>query len=63
MPTPNEILLKNLQPFLFVLKEGNDIKKNPLNYSLLMLQTTNTEFIPSPDQTAYPTLPGKNLIN
>lgn len=44
----NEILLKNLHPYLFVLKEGKSIKEDFLDYSLLMLQVTNHEVIASP---------------
>lgn len=41
---------------MFVLKEGTQIKKDFLDYSLLMLLATSTEVIHSPDQsvTTYP---------
>jgi hypothetical protein len=44
----NEMMLKSLHPYLFVLKEGTTFHKNCLDYSLLMLQVTNAEIIRSP---------------
>lgn len=35
-------------PYLFVLKEGKTIQKDYLDYSLMMLQLTLVEHIPSP---------------
>lgn len=40
-------LLNLLHPYQFVLKEG-DIRKNSLDYSLLLLQVTCHEIIKSP---------------
>lgn len=37
-----------LHPYLFVLKEGKDIKDNLMDYSLLMLRVNATEVINSP---------------
>lgn len=37
-----------LHPFMFVLKEGKNIKSNYLDYSLLLLQVGLTDIIPSP---------------
>jgi hypothetical protein len=48
-PKYHETMLKNLHPYLFVLKEGNAFHDNYLDYSLLMLQVTNTEIIRSPN--------------
>lgn len=45
-----------LHPYLFVLKEGKDIKDNLLDYSLHMLRINATEVINSPGTTiANPT--------
>ena len=47
-------LLKSLQllvhPYVFILKEGDDIESNPLDYSLLMLKLGTTERLQSPNQ-------------
>lgn len=56
----NEILLKNLHPYLFVLQEGKKIQENFLDYSLLLLQTTNAEIIPSPNYKEFITIPMPN---
>lgn len=41
--------IKNLiHPYIFVLKEGNDIEKNRLDYSLMMLKIGPSEHFPSP---------------
>lgn len=37
-----------LHPYLFVLKEGGEIHNNLLDFSLLMLQVSPPEIIPSP---------------
>jgi hypothetical protein len=39
---------KSFQPYLFVLKEGQGIKDDYLDYSLLMLQVTQAEILCSP---------------
>lgn len=57
-PKNHEALLKNLHPFLFVLKEGKRIKEDFFDYSLLMLQVTNAEVIRSP----HPPLTGAKKI-
>lgn len=44
-----------IHPYVFVLKEGNEIHKDFLDYSLLMLQVGQAELLPSPNKT--------NLIN
>ncbi len=44
----NEDLKHILQPFLFVLKEGTEIREDFLDYSLLMLQVSCAETIKSP---------------
>ena len=33
------------RPYIFILKEGKEIKKNSLDYSLMLLQTGQAEFI------------------
>ncbi len=45
---PNKDLQAILHPYLFVLKEGGDIEKNLLDYSLLMLHVSAPEVIHSP---------------
>jgi hypothetical protein len=37
-----------LHPYIFVLKEGNEIQKDFLDYSLLMLQVGQADILPSP---------------
>lgn len=37
-----------LHPYVFLLKEGNQIKDNYLDYSLLMLQIGQLAILPSP---------------
>lgn len=37
-----------LHPYMFVLKEGNEIAKDLLEYSLLMVSVGNPQTIPSP---------------
>lgn len=37
-----------LHPYIFVLKEGLEINKNYLDYSLLLLQVGKPDIIPSP---------------
>ena len=44
----NKDLKVILHPYLFVLKEGKKIQKDFLDYSLLMLQVSSLEVIPSP---------------
>lgn len=39
-----------LHPYLFVLKEGNEIKKDYLDYSLLMFQVGHVPVLPGPSQ-------------
>lgn len=48
---PNKDLTLMLHPYLFVLKEGKEIKTDLLDYSLMMLQVTSPEVIRSPDVT------------
>lgn len=45
-PRSAEVILKNLYPYQFILQRG--ISDNQLDYSLLLLQVTNTEVIHSP---------------
>ena len=49
---------KNLQlilhPYVFVLKEGIEIKDNFLDYSLMILQVTSPETIKSPQRSLSP---------
>ena len=37
-----------LHPYVFVLKEGNQIHKDYLDYSLLLLQVGQADILPSP---------------
>lgn len=37
-----------LHPYVFVLKEGKEIHKNYLDYSLLLLQVGQADILPSP---------------
>lgn len=45
---PNNPLKSILHPYIFVLKEGQKIKKDFLDYSLMMLFLHSRETIPSP---------------
>lgn len=47
----NKDLKQLLHPYLFALKEGPGIKKDFLDYSLLMLQVTSPEIIRSPHRS------------
>lgn len=47
----NKDLKLLLHPYLFALKEGPGIKKDFLDYSLLMLQVTSPEVIKSPHRS------------
>lgn len=38
-----------LHPYIFVLKEGTEINKNFLDYSLLLLQVGQPDVLPSPN--------------
>lgn len=38
------------QPFVFVLKEGKEIRKDFLDYSLVLIQVYHTEVIRTPTQ-------------
>jgi hypothetical protein len=40
-----------LHPYVFVLKEGKEIHKNYLDYSLLLLQVGQADILPSPHNT------------
>lgn len=48
-----ETLKKNLHPYLFALKEGKKIRKDFLDYSLLMIHIQNTEIFKSPTPYDY----------
>lgn len=45
---PTNPLKSILHPYIFVLKEGGEIKKDFLDYSLMMLFVHSSETIPSP---------------
>lgn len=47
---PDNPLRTLLHPYLFVLKEGGKIKKDFLDYSLMMLFIHSTEIIRSPTE-------------
>lgn len=52
-----------LHPYIFLLKEGNAIHKNFLDYSLLLLQVGKPDILYSPDrQLKSQTYPLVNLI-
>lgn len=38
-----------LHPYIFVLKEGKEINKDFLDYSLLLLQVGQADILPSPN--------------
>lgn len=42
--------LNKNQSYIFVLKEGKLIQENFLDYSLMLLQVTQSEFMPSPSR-------------
>lgn len=44
-------------PYIFVLKEGQKIQTNPMDFSLLMLQVTSPEVIKSPSDYSLALLP------
>lgn len=50
----NQVTSINLQPYVFVLKEGIEIRDNFLDYSLMLLQMTPPETIPSPPLGHFP---------
>lgn len=56
-PRLNEMLIKSLHPYMFVLKEGRGIKEDYLDYSLLMLQISSPEVLPSPEKYEPSALP------
>lgn len=43
-----ENLKRNLNPYIFALKEGKKIRNNFLDYSLLLIHVQNVEIIRSP---------------
>ena len=47
-PKQHDDLKLILHPYVFALKEGDGIKENPLDYTLMMLQVTCPEKIKSP---------------
>jgi len=46
---PRHALKNILHPYIFFLKEGGEIKKNFLDYSLMMLYVHSSETIKSPE--------------
>ena len=48
VPKQHDDLKLILHPYIFALKEGNNIRENPLDYTLMMLQVTCPEKIKSP---------------
>ncbi|MDP1835846.1 MAG: hypothetical protein Q8K75_07960 [Chlamydiales bacterium] len=65
MPSKTQKELKQmLQPFVFVLKEGSEIKEDLLDYALMMLHVHCLEVIKKPKKTARKiTLPSKAASN
>lgn len=53
-PRASNSLQSIFQPYVFVLKEGGEIKKNFLDYSLMMLLTQSLEHIGSPKEETDP---------
>lgn len=51
-----------IQPYLFVLKEGEGIHKNYLDYSLLLFQVGKADIIPSPKSYKPSTLAMQLLV-
>jgi hypothetical protein len=49
---PSPLTEDFFRPYLFVLKAGNQIQKNFLDYSLILLQVGQTEVLGSPDTTS-----------
>ncbi len=43
-----------LHPYIFVLKEGKEIHKDFLDYSLLLLQVGQADILPSPNSKPFP---------
>lgn len=56
----NKSLKLLAHPYIFMLKEGNQIKENFLDFSLLMLQLSCPEIIRSP--TNLPLAPSQPLL-
>lgn len=52
-----ETLKKNLQPYLFALKEGKKIRNDYLDYSLLLIHVQNNEIIKSPSHYGLLSIP------
>lgn len=50
-----------IHPYVFVLKEGQEIKSDFLDYSLLLLQVGLTDIIPSPEHQK-PLLPTIQIL-
>ncbi len=46
--TMNDHLKKQFQPYLFALKEGKEIQKDFMDYSLMLIQVHNSEVMRSP---------------
>lgn len=42
-----------LHPYVFILKEGKEIQKDFLDYSLLLLQVGQADILPSPNNLRY----------
>lgn len=57
--TPSKPFDHFLHPYMFVLKEGNGIQQDFLDYSLLLLQVGRPDTLPSPSKAKlnpFPTL-------
>ncbi len=51
-----------LHPFIFVLKEGKEIHKNFLDYSLLLLQVGQADILYSPHQKQKSYMPTIQIL-
>lgn len=52
MNQDNSLLGKLCYPYFFALKEGNEIQKNKIDYSLLLLQRQCIEVVESPKRSS-----------
>lgn len=51
-----------LHPYVFILKEGNEIQSDFLDYSLLLLQVGQMEILPSPQRHIKVSTPLAQLL-
>lgn len=51
-----------LHPYIFILKEGKEIQRNFLDYSLLLLQVGQSDILPSPHNPSKASTPIIQLL-